>query len=481
MANKYLNEDEIKIIEGTDIEYEKDNSRLTDKHMDAFIKLVSKCSPFNIQSPLYLQVPENITPIDLNRSYIQLLFSGPSSSGHWICMFYNNKTLHIYDSLNNNDLYAEHKVFLNRLFPNKNGLRIVFEKVTMQNNNYDCGVFTIASLIFNICPCLLNFKLHEMLKHLVKMFAEDMIYQFPHYSKKQVTNFTRPNLNHAANIAYVSFANMFANCDILQIEKKHVQFYKNESQHYKDISSTTDIVDLTLLNTTIRNLKSENKKLIPTKRHQRTTVCPNKRNNDLVKDYNKKHKQLHNEIFKIGLMTYHNSEIFIEESQVNELYLGEMCLICEHCNAKHFDYEYNKDKSFPLCCCKGKIILQPDNPYQDVIKNMCMSKGFLRCSRSYNNDLALASFTTKLISVPGRGPQVVRTCGQLYHNFSSLHPIKNDIKRNYGQLYIIESDIANTQRLQHNLTNSDYSLKTLEVLDKLLRKINPYVQSYKMM
>ena len=61
MANKYLNEDEIKIIEGTDIEYEKYNSRLTDKHMDAFIRLVSKCSLFNIQSPLYLQVPENIT------------------------------------------------------------------------------------------------------------------------------------------------------------------------------------------------------------------------------------------------------------------------------------------------------------------------------------------------------------------------------------------------------------------------------------
>ena len=48
-------------------------------------------------------------------------------------------------------------------------------------------------------------------------------------------------------------------------------------------------------------------------------------------------------------------------------------------------------------------------------------------------------------------------------------------------MYIIESDAANTQRLQKNSKNSDYSLKTLEILDKLLRKINPYVQSYKMM
>ena len=61
-----------------------------------------------------------------------------------------------------------------------------------------------------------------MRKHLVKIFAEDMIYQFPHYSKKQVTNLTRTNLNHAVDIAYVSFDHMFANCDILQIERKHL-------------------------------------------------------------------------------------------------------------------------------------------------------------------------------------------------------------------------------------------------------------------
>ena len=42
---------------------------------------------------------------------------------------------------------------------------------------------------------------------------------------------------------------------------------------------------------------------------------------------------------------------------------------------------------------------------------MCMSKSFLRCSSTYNNDFALASFTTKLISLPEKGPQVIRVCG----------------------------------------------------------------------
>ena len=78
MTKKYLNDDAIKIIEGTSCGYEKDNSKLTDTHIDAYIKLVSECSQFRIQSPLYLQVPERIVPIDLDKPYIQILFSGPS-------------------------------------------------------------------------------------------------------------------------------------------------------------------------------------------------------------------------------------------------------------------------------------------------------------------------------------------------------------------------------------------------------------------
>ena len=146
MTKKYLNDDAI--IEGTSCGYEKDNSKLTDTHIDAYIKLVSECSQFRIQSPLYLQ--ERIVPINLNKTYIRILFSGPSASGHWICMFYNQKKAHIYDSLNSKFLCTEHKVFLNRLFPDKNGLQITFE-----------NAFAFA-LIHNICPCLLNFKTKEM-------------------------------------------------------------------------------------------------------------------------------------------------------------------------------------------------------------------------------------------------------------------------------------------------------------------------------
>ena len=135
MTGKYINDDAIKIIEGTICGYEKDYSKLPDTHIDAYIKLVSES--LNLESPLYLQVPERIVPIDLDKPYIQILFSGPSASGHWICMFNNQKRVHIYDSLNSKFLYTEHKVFLNRLFTDKNGLQIIFENVTMQRNYYN--------------------------------------------------------------------------------------------------------------------------------------------------------------------------------------------------------------------------------------------------------------------------------------------------------------------------------------------------------
>ena len=54
--------------------------------------------------------------------------------------------------------------------------------------------------------------------------------------------------------------------------------------------------------------------------------------------------------------------------------LGEMALLCRHCNARHFSHEMtDRDRtSFALCCYKGKVIL-PDlrvSPiFQELISN----------------------------------------------------------------------------------------------------------------
>ena len=47
---------------------------------------------------IYLKIVHLSIPIDCE--YIQLLFLGNSETGHWICMYYSNNIIYIYDSLN---------------------------------------------------------------------------------------------------------------------------------------------------------------------------------------------------------------------------------------------------------------------------------------------------------------------------------------------------------------------------------------------
>ena len=77
------------------------------------------------------------------------------------------------------------------------------------------------------------------------------------------------------------------------------------------------------------------------------------------------------------------------------------------------------------------------------------------------------------------GPQVFRISGQVYHNTYSLNP-DDDKSRKYGQLYIIDNEMANNIR-STNDSNKNFSLEVLKELDDLLRIINPHARAYKMM
>jgi hypothetical protein len=108
--------------------------------------------------------------------------------------------------------------------------------------------------------------------------------------------------------------------------------------------------------------------------------------------------------------------------------------------------------------------------------NSTKSKDFMKNIRSYNNALAFASFGASLQKLLGKGPSVIRICGQIYHNAYALHP--NNEQRKYGQLYIIDNEEANQTRIE---SNNKCSLQVLKQLDNILRKINPYAHAYKMM
>ena len=85
---------------------------------------------FQFQSLLLVEKPyNNIISIPIDCEYIQLLFLGNSEKGNWICMYYSNNIIHIYDSLNVKCLKEEDKVFINKLFPNNPELKITFATV----------------------------------------------------------------------------------------------------------------------------------------------------------------------------------------------------------------------------------------------------------------------------------------------------------------------------------------------------------------
>ena len=156
---------------------------LNDEHILEYNNILKNCSSFNIQSSLLVQKPYNIISIPIDCEYIQLLFLSNSEKGHWICIYYSNSIIHIYDSLNVKCLKEEDKVFINGLFPNNSELKITFETVQSETNSYDCRIFAIAFAIsiclFNICPCSLSFDISQIRLHFLKIFETRIIRMFP--------------------------------------------------------------------------------------------------------------------------------------------------------------------------------------------------------------------------------------------------------------------------------------------------------------
>lgn len=148
------------------------------------------------------------------------------------------------------------------------------------------------------------------------------------------------------------------------------------------------------------------------------------------------------------------ANIDFDENLIIENYIGELNIICDFCKAKHFALELPSDKKFTNCCHKGKVKLIDDIEYPEEIKKLATGNStesieFRKNIRSYNNSLAFASFGASSYKFLGKGPPVIKICGQIYHNTYSLHP-HDETNRKYGQLYIIDSEKANQSRHQNN-------------------------------
>ena len=78
--------------------------------------------------------------------------------------------------------------------------------------------------------------------------------------------------------------------------------------------------------------------------------------------------------------------------------------------------------------------------------------------------------------VAGYGPYCFKIHGQVYHRTSHMHPV--DGARQYAQMYVIDSSMANDLRLQHP-SNQNLDVRILRSLDQLIRQVNVYAKAYR--
>lgn len=163
-------------------------------------------------------------------------------------------------------------------------------------------------------------------------------------------------------------------------------------------------------------------------------------------------------------------------------HLGAMSYRCNHCRALHFQFEklQNTD-DFSNCCERGKVSLQPIeiHPY---IMDLCCNinnpnfNDYHKNIRRYNCALSFASFGFDHNATRRDGFYNFAIQGRAYHFISSVYPQNVNTIRQFGQLYVIDTETA-TQERQVIYQNLNRNL--LIRLDEIIREINPFAQIYR--
>ncbi|KAL7295106.1 hypothetical protein TKK_0011574 [Trichogramma kaykai] len=180
-----------------------------------------------MQSPILLQRLECIAPVNIERSYVQILFIGPSVAGHWIAIYYNRGIIHVYDSANKKYMHDDVKLYINKLFPNKDDLYIIFENVQDQTNNFDCGVFAIANvvgIVNNINPASVEYNILRIREHLYLMYCNEQVQMFPLKVNTKYINLKENKFPTViANVRksnIIPLSSVFSSFDIVNAETK---------------------------------------------------------------------------------------------------------------------------------------------------------------------------------------------------------------------------------------------------------------------
>ncbi|XP_057339407.1 uncharacterized protein LOC130676918 [Microplitis mediator] len=195
-------------------------------------------------------------------------------------------------------------------------------------------------------------------------------------------------------------------------------------------------------------------------------------------------------------VNFTNEHLIQNESNVNNIigidriqqnYLGEMNVSCQHCNAKHFSAEKvsNKANSFNECCRHGEVALESQPEFPILLKSLFegtheKSNNFFNRIRNFNSSFSFASFNANLVDLSSqrRGPYCFKIQGQIYYQINtSLYPSSNE-SPSYGQLFIVDTTEAVECRSKRNV---DCDVNLLKDIDIILRQHNIFAKSYQMM
>lgn len=170
---------------------------------------------------------------------------------------------------------------------------------------------------------------------------------------------------------------------------------------------------------------------------------------------------------------YNHAVDYNLHSKIN---IGNMDVICSHCNARKF-----RNEAPGMCCCSGKVYLlsrrKPPEPLLSLTSGMTEeSKLFLQNIRRYNCCFQMTSFgATKVITEAGFMP-TFKIQGQVYHQAGSLLP-EPDQNPKFLQIYFTGNNEVQTDQRCENIPGVD--CENVKALQEMLQDKNNLVQMFK--
>ena len=179
--------------------------------------------------------------------------------------------------------------------------------------------------------------------------------------------------------------------------------------------------------------------------------------------------------------------------------VGDLEDKCKHCGAYYFKGEHVRriKGEYRQCCNMGKKIIRcPFEKFPNKLRNLFIrnqhgitmvdgmvdwQRNFRENIRQYNSMFAVGSFKAKIdYSILGRGPYAFKIQGDNYHTSNlALYPDEEQ-RPEYAQLFFIDTAEATDYRMNIE-SNQDCDEELVYALDELMRKVNPYFESFKMM